>query len=283
MSHSPNLIALIDLAIAEDLSGGDVTTDALFDGSERSDAELIAKESLVFAGGPVFSYVFERIGGLPGSAGPASVTLEVDEGEAVEKGRRLVTMEGPTATLLKAERLGLNLLQRMCGVATQTRAFAAALGDKVKITDTRKTTPGLRELERYAVRVGGGRNHRYNLGGGVLIKENHVRAAGGIEAAIKGTRRVAPHSLRIEVEVTNLDEVNQALAAGADIIMLDNMDIPTMEEAIRRIDHRAIIEVSGNVTLERLPALGKLDVDFVSSGALTHSVKASDISMLFKV
>jgi len=190
-------------------------------------------------------------------------------------------MHVPPRLLLRGERLALNLLQRLSGVATQVRRFVNVFGDRPAITDTRKTTPGMRELQRYAVRAGGGRNHRYNLSGGVMLKDNHIAAAGGIAPAVERVRALAPHTLRIEVETTTLDEVSQAIEAGADIIMLDNMDIPTMQHAISMIDKRALIEISGNVTLERAPALANLDVDFVSSGALTHSVVAADISMRF--
>lgn len=288
---SPHVERLVDLALEEDLTGGDVTTAALFDGSERSRGRLVAKAPLVLAGADVFAYVLDRVASLPGAPpGASGISFDVADGSAVEAGTNLAAFEGPTVTLLRAERLGLNLLQRMCGIATKARAFQQALGDAVRITDTRKTTPGMRELERHAVRVGGGANHRYNLAGGVLIKENHIRAAGGIAVAIDRARRCAPHSLRIEIEVTNLDEMRNALAAGADIIMLDNMPADEMREAVAiNAEHadetgrRAVLEASGNVTLERLPELGSIaGLDFVSSGALTHSAPAADISMLFE-
>lgn len=278
---SPHVEQLISLALAEDLCGGDASTDALFPPEHLSDAYLIAKAPLVLAGGPIFSYVMQRVAELPGAGSPPSITWLVDDGTRVAAGAHLATMQGPTRLLLRGERLALNLLQRLSGVATQVRHFVDIFGDRPAITGTRKTTPGMRELQRYAVRAGGGRNHRYNLSGGVMLKDNHIAAAGGIAAAVERVRAVAPHTLRIEVETTTLDEVAQALDAGADIIMLDNMDVPTMTLAIAMIDHRALTEISGNVTLERAPELAKLDVDFVSSGALTHSVTAADISMRF--
>lgn len=279
---SPLLEQLIDLALTEDLCAGDATTDTIFDGSEQGAATLVAKAPMVLAGAPVFEYVIHRVGRLPAAPSEGlSVTWHVTEGTAVEPGTLLASMRGPTVTLLRGERLALNFLQRLSGVATMVRRCQAVLGDRPTILDTRKTTPGLRELQRYAVRVGGGRNHRFNLGSGVMIKDNHIAAAGGIRAAVERVRLRAPHSLRIEVEVTTLDEVTQALDARADIIMLDNMDDDTTRAAIERIDGRALIEISGDVTPERLPTIATFDVDFVSSGALTHSVKAADISMRF--
>ena len=280
---SPQLIQLIDLALTEDLAGGDATTDAIFDASSRSHAKLIAKAPLVQAGARVFEAVMMRVAALPGAPpGPTRVDFVRPEGTMHEPGALMAELEGPTTVLLRGERLALNFLQRMCGVATQARQYAEALGDGAQITDTRKTTPGLRELEKYAVAVGGGRNHRVSLAGGVLIKENHIRAAGGIAAAIERCRQRAPHTLRIEVEVSNLHEVEEALAAKAEIIMLDNMDNAQIQAAIERIAGRALVEVSGNITLERLPSLSSLGVDFISSGALSHSVKAADISLLFE-
>ncbi len=279
---SPHVIALVDLALTEDLSGGDATTGAIFDGTERSSGKVVAKAPLVLAGGGIFSYVMERVAALPGAPRiPMSIDFEISDGVAVHPGTTLATMHGATVSLLRAERVALNLLQRMSGIATQVRAFVSALGDDTAITDTRKTTPGLRELERYAVRIGGGHNHRYNLSAGILIKENHIAAAGTLTLAVNRCRENAPHPLKIEVEVGTLEQLGEALGAGADIVMLDNMSMETMREAVGIIDGRALIEVSGNVTLDRCEALATLGVDFVSSGALTHSVKAADISMLF--
>lgn len=285
---SPNVDRLIELALVEDLAGGDVTTDSLFDGSERSSGRLVAKSELVLAGQALFARVFEKTAQLCGAPSqPTTVEFLVRDGELVQQGTTLARFEGPTVTLLRAERLGLNLLQRLSGIASTTRRFQQALGERVRITDTRKTQPGMRELERYAVAVGGGLNHRFNLGSGVLLKENHVRAAGGIAPAIERARRNAPHVLRIEVEVTSLDELQQALEARADIVMLDNMDSDTMRRAVELNQQHpngpALLEASGNVTLERLPELAVLGIDLVSSGALTHSVIAADISMLFDV
>jgi nicotinate-nucleotide pyrophosphorylase (carboxylating) len=284
-AFSPTLDRLIDLALTEDLGGGDATTDALFDGTETSRALLVAREPLVLAGGVVFAHVMRRVAALPGMpAGGVEVRFDVPDGQAVNKSDRIARIIGPTVTLLRGERIALNFLQRMSGIATATRRCVDILGDRPMLTDTRKTTPGLRELERYAVRCGGGHSHRFNLSGGVMLKDNHIAAAGGIIPAVERVRANAPHTLRIEVEVSNLAQVEEALTARADIIMLDNMDGPTSAEAIQRIRTRAphaLIEISGQVTAARLPELAKMDVDIISSGALTHSVKAADISLLF--
>ncbi len=280
--YSPHVITLVDLALTEDLSGGDATTGAIFDGTEISSGRLVAKAPMVLAGGDIFTYVMERVAAMPGAPKvPTEVHFEIPDGASVYAGTKLATMSGATVSLLRAERVALNLLQRLSGIATQVRAFVEALGPQTSITDTRKTTPGLRELERHAVRIGGGRNHRYNLSAGILIKENHIAAAGAVSLAVSRCRHNAPHPLKVEVEVGTLEQLREALYAGADIVMLDNMSMETMREAMGIVDGRALVEVSGNVTLDRCEELATLGVDYVSSGALTHSVKAADISMLF--
>ena len=263
-------------ALREDMPMGDLTTDSTIPESQEASARIIAKEDGVIAGLPVFMRVFSLLDSR------ASFNLLVEEGDAVTKGTVLMTFGGNARTLLKAERTALNLLQRMSGIATMTRAFVDALaGSKTKIVDTRKTAPGLRYLDKYAVRAGGGTNHRFCLSDGVLIKDNHIKASGGIAAAVSRARAVAPHTIRIEVETENLDMVRQALAAHADIIMLDNMTDAQMAEAVQLIAGHALTEASGNVTVDRAAQIAATGVDLISSGALTHSVRAMDISMRF--
>ena len=263
-------------ALREDMPMGDLTTDSTIPESQEASARIIAKEDGVIAGLPVFMRVFSLLDSR------ASFNLLVEEGDAVTKGTVLMTFGGNARALLKAERTALNLLQRMSGIATMTRAFVDALaGSKTKIVDTRKTAPGLRYLDKYAVRAGGGTNHRFCLSDGVLIKDNHIKASGGIAAAVSRARAVAPHTIRIEVETENLDMVRQALAAHADIIMLDNMTDAQMAEAVQLIAGRALTEASGNVTVDRAAQIAATGVDLISSGALTHSVRAMDISMRF--
>lgn len=263
-------------ALREDMPMGDLTTDSTIPEGQEASARIIAKEDGVIAGLPVFMRVFSLLDSR------ASFNLLVEEGDAVTKGTVLMTFGGNARALLKAERTALNLLQRMSGIATMTRAFVDALaGSKTKIVDTRKTAPGLRYLDKYAVRAGGGTNHRFCLSDGVLIKDNHIKASGGIAAAVSRARSVAPHTIRIEVETENLDMVQQALDARADIIMLDNMTDAQMAEAVQRIAGRALTEASGNVTVDRAAQIAATGVDLVSSGALTHSVRAMDISMRF--
>jgi nicotinate-nucleotide pyrophosphorylase (carboxylating) len=205
-----------------------------------------------------------------------------EEGQKILKGDRLARIEGPARSILTGERVALNFLQRLSAIATKTDwAVHQVEGTGVSITDTRKTTPGLRVLEKYAVRTGGGSNHRFNLADGVLIKDNHIQAAGGITAAVSLARRLAPHTLKIEVEAEDLSMVDEALACGADIIMLDNMDQPAIETAVARIAGRALIEISGNMGERDLAALARTGVDLISIGALTHTVKALDISLRF--
>lgn len=275
----PRIERLIEMALDEDEVGFDPTSAAVFAEGDGSRARLVAKESTVMAGGPVARAVFERVDDrLEWSAA-------VDEGQSVEAGGVLAVVEGPTGPMLRAERTAINFLQRMAGVAAFTRAHVEALGETdVRVVDTRKTMPGWRSLDKYAVRCGGGHNHRFNLAGGVMVKENHVAAAGGVGEAIEAVRQTAPHTLRIEVEVERLEQVEPAVDAGADVVMLDNMDDETMRRAVRVIrDHRRgaeiVIEGSGNMDRRRLAGLGDVGLDVVSVGALTHSAPAADISM----
>jgi len=266
---------LIEQALLEDIHTGDITTQAVVLANRAASGRLIAKEPLVVAGLHVAGRVFSRLN--------AATVFNVcqSEGALVNPGDILATMSGDASDLLMAERVALNLLQRMCGIATLTaRYVSAVVGTRARIVDTRKTTPGLRELEKYAVRIGGGINHRTGLFDGVLIKENHITAAGGITEAVRRAKAYIPHTLKIEVETENLDQVGEALAAGADIIMLDNMSLEDMRTAVQRINGRVVVEASGGVTLDTVRAIAETGVDIISVGALTHSPRAMDISML---
>lgn len=270
-----SLDRIIDHALAEDIHTGDITTKAVAPGNRPASARLLAKEDMVLAGIFVAERVFQRL------SNGVSFTACLDEGAHATKGSLIATMQGNASDLLMGERVALNFLQRLCGVATLTSRYVNAVkGTKARIVDTRKTTPGLRELEKYAVRIGGGINHRTGLYDGVLIKENHIVAAGSITEAIIRARAYIPHTLKIEVETETLAQVDEALAANADIIMLDNMSLVEMSTAVGIIAGRAIVEASGGVNLETVSAIAETGVDIISVGALTHSHRAMDISML---
>jgi nicotinate-nucleotide pyrophosphorylase (carboxylating) len=266
---------IVALALEEDLGGGDVTTATCIDPLARGRAEMKARESLVFCGVEVVREVFRQV----------DPRVEVDvargDGSRVAPGERVLSLRGAAAALLQGERVALNFAQRMSAIATRTRAFVDALpqGTRARITDTRKTTPGLRLLERYAVRCGGGHNHRDNLASAVLIKDNHIAACGGVREAIEKTRANAPHTSRITCEVGNTAELDAALAAGADVILLDNFADAALPEAVARIARRALVEVSGRVTPERVPVIARAGVDVISIGALTHSAGAVDLGL----
>lgn len=271
---SPLIDRLIDLALEEDLGTGDVTTQALIPPNLIGEAHIRAKETLIMAGLPVAEMVFRRVDAL------IDFEAEAEEGQEVAPGTVLARVIGPAAAILTGERTALNFLMRLSGIATFTRKMADAVsGYPVFITDTRKTTPGWRVLEKYAVRLGSGRSHRLGLYDGVLIKNNHLAASESITAAIRKAREGAPHTLKIEVEVTDLAGLKEALAAGADIIMLDNMDEAAMAEAVKITQGRAILEASGGMTPERLPKVAATGVNFISVGALTHSAPAVDIHL----
>lgn len=266
---------LIEQALLEDIHTGDITTQALIPTDSRASARLIAKEEMTLAGLFVAEKVFRRLN--PG----IEFIPDATEGAKVAKGSLIATVRGATAELLMGERVALNLLQRLSGIATLTSRYVETVaGTGVRIVDTRKTTPGLRELEKYAVRVGGGINHRTGLYDGILIKENHIAATGGIGEAIRRARNYIPHTLKIEIETETLAQVNEALAGGADIIMLDNMSLADMRSAVALIAGRALVEASGGVNLETVRAIAETGVDIISVGALTHSARAMDISML---
>ncbi len=260
--------------LAEDIGHGDLTTRLVTPPGARAIAVVLAREAGVLCGLPVASLVFAELD-------PAcTVEALVAEGEPVQPDQVVARVRGTLASILSAERLALNLLQRLSGIATLTRRYVEAVaGTGVAILDTRKTTPGLRALEKYAVRVGGGRNHRFGLFDGILIKDNHIRAAGGVAAAVQRARARAPHPLRIEVEVTTLAELEEAIAAGADWVLLDNMDLESIRTAVERAAGRVKLEVSGGVTLERVRAIAETGVDAISVGALTHSARALDLSL----
>jgi len=263
-------------ALREDIGTGDITTLSCVPGSSVSHGAFKAKQDGVVCGLPAAVRVFALL-----DAG-VEVKPLVSEGAAVKKGDVIALISGPSRSILSGERVALNLLQHLSGVATATRkAVDAVSGTKAMIVDTRKTTPGLRVLEKYAVRVGGGKNHRFNLADGVLIKDNHIVAAGGIKNAVAAARLRAPHTLRVEVEAETLRQVSECLEAGADIIMLDNMELGTMADAVKLIGGRALTEASGNMGERDLHAVAETGVDLISIGALTHSVTAMDISLKF--
>lgn len=268
--------AIIERVLAEDLAAGDVTSRATVPAHVMATAEIIAKQELVLAGIKVAAQTFARVD-------PSlRVQISPQEGQLIHKGTAVLAVSGRARSILAAERSALNLLQRACGVATMTRSYVEQAGDSLRVVDTRKTMPGLRALDRYAVRCGGGSNHRNDLGSGILIKENHIRCAGGVAAAVRQAKEVAPHGLRIECEVTNLQEGQAAVDAGADVLLLDNMDNAQVAKAAELWRGKVLLEVSGGVTLERIASLAEIGADIVSIGALTHSVVAADLSLLVK-
>ena len=261
-------------ALKEDITSEDVSTNSVMPHPQAGEVDLICKEDGIICGLQVFERVFTLLDEK------TTVEFLVQDGAEVHKGQLMAKVHGDIRTLLCGERTALNYLQRMSGIATYTHSVAELLkGTGIKLLDTRKTTPNNRIFEKYAVRIGGGNNHRYNLSDGVLLKDNHIGAAGGVKEAIAAAKEYAPFVRKNEVEVENLDMVKEAVEAGADIIMLDNMDTDALKEAIAYIDGRAEIEVSGNVTKENIARLTGLGVDYVSSGALTHSAPILDISL----
>jgi len=273
-NFAPLVDRLIDLALEEDLGPGDVTTRALIPPNRQGAAQIRAKENLVVAGLPVAERVFRRL------EPQLRFSPEAEEGQEVTPGTVLAQVKGPLAAILTGERTALNFLMRLSGIATFTRKMTQAIaGFPAAIVDTRKTTPGWRTLDKYAVRVGGGANHRFGLFDGVLIKNNHLAAVGSLTEAVRLAREHTHHLLKIEVEVANLAELEEALAAQADIIMLDNMDEATMARAVHLTAGRALLEASGSMTLERLPKVAATGVNLISMGALTHSAPAVDIHL----
>ncbi len=265
---------LIELALNEDIGPGDITTDSLIPAEKEGRGWIVAKQSLMIAGLDVAREVFHQLDP------DVMFNAKCRDGDRVDKGTTVVDMTGRLRTLLKGERTALNFLQRLSGIATHVSAFMANLDNQnVRLVDTRKTTPGWRILEKYAVRVGGGSNHRMGLYDGVLIKDNHIAACGGISKAVTQVRRHISHLVKIEVEVENLDQVKEALSSGADVIMLDNMGVEKIREAVNVIDGRALVEVSGMVQQKDIKRLADTGVDIISAGALTHSAVAVDLSM----
>ena len=269
-----NADELIRLALREDITSEDVTTNAVMREKVAGEVQLIAKADGVICGLWVFERTFKILDG------ETEVKFKVKDGDRVKKGQLIATVSGDIRVLLSGERVALNFLQRMSGIATYTAEMVKLLeGSKTKLLDTRKTTPNMRPFEKYAVTVGGGCNHRYNLSDGILLKDNHIGAAGSVKRAVQLAREYAPFVRKVEVEVENLEMCKEALEAGADIIMLDNMSVEDMKKAVKMIDGRAVTECSGNVTRETVKNIIEAGVDFVSSGALTHSAPILDLSM----
>lgn len=274
MLNLRSIDVLIDLAFEEDIGIGDITTEATVPSSQKGIGTLTAKSDGIIAGLPVAERTFEKL--------DADLTFSafINDGEAVNVGTPIGEVQGDAKTILIGERTALNFLQRLSGVATLTSQFANAVVDyDVKIVDTRKTTPGWRAIQKYAVRVGGGHNHRFGLYDGVLIKDNHIVAAGGIAQAVQRARMAAPHTVKIEVEVETVEQVNEALKAKADILLLDNMSLEMMKQVVQQVGELAVTEASGGITLDRVEAVASTGVDYISVGALTHSAMPMDISL----
>ena len=273
---APTILAeTIRRALSEDIDRGDLTTEACIEPSTMGAATLNARDRVVVCGLPMLEEVYAQLDLM------IDVESHVQDADLVEVGTALATISGPATSILLGERVALNFMQRLTGVSSMTRRFVDSLpeGSPTRITDTRKTTPGLRAFERYAVRCGGGHNHREDLGAAVLIKDNHIAAAGGVSRAIERARAYAPHTCRIECEVDRRDQLQEALAAGADIIMLDNFDDEQVRDALALVAGRALIEVSGGITVDRVASLGAMGVDVISVGALTHSSPSSDLGL----
>lgn len=265
---------LILLALKEDITNEDITTNSVMPEYKLGEVQLICKQDGIIAGLDVFKRVFELLDA------ETKFKFFVKDGDKVTKGELLAVVTGDIRVLLSGERTALNYLQRMSGIATYTRSVVDLLaGSKTRLLDTRKTTPNMRIFEKYAVRVGGGCNHRYNLSDGILLKDNHIGAAGGVKEAVLAAKRYAPFVRKVEVEVETLDMLREALEAGADIIMLDNMTVDMMKEAVKIVDGKAETECSGNVTLANVARLAEIGVDYISSGALTHSAPILDVSL----
>ncbi|MHB1153942.1 MAG: carboxylating nicotinate-nucleotide diphosphorylase [Eubacteriales bacterium] len=276
MLNKYKLDDIINVALEEDIGNGDITTLATVDENKQTEGIFIAKEDGVICGLPVLKRVFDMIDS------EIKLVMNICEGDFVKKGDCIAKVSGCAQSILTGERVALNFLQRLSGIATQTHeAVSQIKGTKAVICDTRKTTPGLRIVEKYAVRIGGGSNHRFNLADGILIKDNHISAAGGIGPAISKTRRIASHMLKIEVEVENFDQIDEALLYGANIIMLDNMSIEDMTKAVAIINGKAIVEASGNMGDRDLLEVAQTGVDIISIGALTHTIRSMDISLKF--
>ncbi|MEN8905319.1 MAG: carboxylating nicotinate-nucleotide diphosphorylase [Clostridiales bacterium] len=277
MLQTDKIDKIIKIALEEDISSYDITTENVFKNSDYSIATIIAKEDGILAGIEVFKRVFYILDNK------IEFKQYYDDGDTIKDGNLIIELSGSTINLLKGERTALNLLQRLCGIATLTNKYCRKVKDyNVKVTDTRKTTPGLRHIEKYAVKVGGGANHRYNLSDGVLIKDNHIKACNGIKNAVEKIRGNIPHTIKIEVETENLDDVKEAIEAKADIIMLDNMKYEEMSKAVELIKKSVLIEASGNVDFDNIENYAKTGVDIISVGKLTHSFKSMDISMKIK-
>jgi nicotinate-nucleotide pyrophosphorylase (carboxylating) len=271
------LEAVVKQALLEDLQAGDITSEAIFNNDFEAQAVFMAKASGILAGSAVIIEVFRQLDPT------VTYTSHLLDGAALQPGVEIAILKGPIKSLLAGERVALNFLQRLSGIATQTAALVKLIsGYPVKIVDTRKTTPGLRMLEKYAVRMGGGSNHRFNLADAVLIKDNHIAGCGSITEAVRRARNYIPHTMTVEVEVENQDQVLEALAAGADSIMLDNMPVAEMAKMVKLINHQAIVEASGNINEHTIKEVAATGVDVISVGALTHSVIALDISLDIK-
>lgn len=276
--HPIQLQPLVRQVLEEDWGFGDWTTDLCVPFDAQSTAKIIAKEAITVAGLEVAQCVFNEVD--PG----LKLEIPVKNGDSVSNGTVLMVISGRARSILKAERVALNFLGRMCGIATMTKAFTSKIaGTKTQLLDTRKTTPGLRLLEKSATVVGGARNHRMCLCDGVIVKENHIRAAGGIKAAVSRLLESLPPTLKIEVETTNLEEVQEAIDAGAEMVMLDNMSISEMEMAVRAVRGRVLLEASGNIRLDNVAQVAATGVDFISTSAILHSARWSDLSLLFDV
>ena len=276
--NNPQVDNIIKLALDEDIGTGDITTISTIPEEKTAFGKFIAKEDMVICGTDLAKYIFSKV--------DKSISFEacVKDGDSVKKGEIIATVSGNARNVLTGERTALNFMQRLSGIATRTAvAVKETAGTSAKIADTRKTTPGMRVLEKYAVRVGGGTNHRFNLADGVLIKDNHIAVSGGIKKAVENARKSIPHTLKIEVEVETKEQLEEALEAGADIIMLDNMTNEQMAECVKIVNGRAIVEASGNMGEKKLAEVAATGVDIISVGALTHTVKAADISLKFTI
>ena len=276
--NNPQVEQIITLALNVDIGTGDITTLSTIPEDKTATGRFVAKEDMIICGIDLAKHIFGRV--------DPSIEMKANfkDGDAVKKGDVIAVVSGNAQNVLTGERTALNFMQRLTGIATRTHASVAEVaGTNAKITDTRKTTPGLRVLEKYAVRVGGGTNHRFNLADGVLIKDNHIAVSGGIKNAVKNARAVIPHTLKIEVEVETKEQLAEALDAGADIIMLDNMSNDLMRECVGIVAGRALVEASGNMGEKSLREVAETGVDIISIGALTHTVKAADISLKFQI